>query len=255
MIAETGMTVYWKDGLRTTFNLLGDLQAARFPNTDEGFQDPKTGGYVPGFFDWFGKNWATPPADGRLGVRQSLIVDAETISNNVGRLLELMRDGVDMNGKPIPGPSNEWGVPPGPITPLMMHAAAATRFPSGWQASPERAKYMLGSLVTDRQRPGPTPTVNTELEALRSTLAAATREIEALGSRLVESEKNLDSAVKKVLSLEDRQRVLLSELDARAKGMRKAAGTTPKGQYQQALLKAAIALEKSVAEYREKAGA
>lgn len=241
-IAESGMTVYWADGQKTTFNLLGDLQTARFPNTDEGFKDPATGQHVPGFFDWFGGNWATTPSDGRPGIRQRLIVDADTIPM-VGRLLELMREG-----------DNEWGVPPGPITDLMAHAAAAVRFPHGWQASSERAKYMPGSVATDKPRPG-TGAVNAELETLRKALAGAKQEVQWLQVKLAEAMSNRDLAVKKVLSLEERQRILLSELETRAKGMKTAAGTKARGQYQQALLKAAIALEKTVADFREKAKA
>jgi hypothetical protein len=200
-IAKTGDVVYWKDGKRTSFTLLGDLQTARFPNTDEATSE--NGQKVPGFFDWFGINWATPPADGKPGVRQSLIIDAETIGN-VTSLLKLMRDGVDMNGNPAPGPHNEWGVPSGPITSLMAHAAAATRFPNGWAGSGERRKYMFGSVPSDLPRPRPqepapqppTPQVPTPqtpdprdqtIKELRAALEQANSDTEAIRTKLADA--------------------------------------------------------------------
>lgn len=81
----------------------------------------------------------------------------------------------------------------------------------------------------------------TALTAAREKLTEAMAEREAARQRL-------DSYAGKILGL-------LSELDARAKGMKKAAGTKPKGVYQQALVKAAEGLEKTIAAYREKAGA
>jgi hypothetical protein len=249
-IAETGMPVYWADGQRTTFNLLGDLQTARFPNTDEGFDASVIGGptgqRVPGFFDWFGGNWATPPADGRPGIRQSLVVDSHTIQT-VGRLLELMRDG-----------DNEWDVPPGPITDLMMHAAAATRFPQGWQASRERAKYLPGSVATDKPRPGPAPGGNArELDTLRAALAGTQQEAQTLQAKLAESIKARETAVRQYETIARKSDGLLSTLEARAKGMKTAAGARGGGKYAQALRAAAEGLEKTVADFRanEKAGA
>lgn len=236
-IAESGMTVYWADGQKTTFNLLGDLQTARFPNTDEGFIDPVTQQRVPGFFDWFGGNWATPPADGRPGVRQSLIVDAETIGL-VGRLLEEMRKG-----------DNEWGVPPGPITDLMMHAAAATRFPHGWQASPERRKYMAGSVATDPKPKPPAP------DPRDATIADLRTQLASAQGKLADAVKAKEDAQKADLLTRGRVTGLLSELETRAKGMKTAAGAKSGGKYAQALRQAAEGLEKTVADFREKAKA
>lgn len=205
-IAESGQTVYWKDGQKTTFNLLGDLQTARFPNNDEAFIDPLTQQRVPGFFDWFGGNWATPPADGRPGIRQSLIVDADTIPM-VGRLLDLMRQG-----------DNEWGVPPGPITDLMIYAAAATRFPNGWQGSPERRKYMSGSVATDPKPKPPAPDArDATIQDLRAKLAFAM--------------KAREDAQKDELKLKSRLDALLADVKARAQGMLRFAGERGGGKY------------------------
>lgn len=255
-IAETGMTVYWKDGARTAFNLLGDLQTARFPNTDEAVEIEAAPGQkvkVPGFFDWFGGNWATPPADGRPGVRQSLIVDSHSIQT-VGVLLAKMREG-----------DNEWGVPPGPITDLMMHAAAATRFPQGWAASDMRRKYLPGSVATDRPQPsGPhdPPISGAEARKLRQEIERVTREageymaaLTTAREKLAEAMATRDEAQKGQLTAVTKMHTLLRELEARAKGMKTAAGTSPRGVYQRALVKAAEGLEKTVAAYREKAGA
>lgn len=200
-IAQTGDTVHWADGTKTPFTLLGDLQTARFPNTDESTTDPATGQKHPGFFDWFGGPvWSQAPADGKPGIRQSLIVDSETISSNVGRLLELMRDGIDFNGKPVAPPLNEWGVPPGVITPLMAHAAAATRFESGWVASDIRKKYMPGSVASDPQpKPEPdkptAPGTNQEAEELRKKLADALGRLEAEKQARASLKKGVESVL------------------------------------------------------------
>lgn len=79
--------------------------------------------------------------------------------------------------------------------------------------------------------------------------------IQDLRAKLADAMKARETAEKNELVVRARVDFLLSELDARAKGMKTAAGTTVRGQYQQALLKAGIALEKAVAEFREKAGA
>ncbi len=166
-IAETGMTVYWADGKRTTFTLLGDLQTSRFPNTD------------PEFFKWFGENWVVrpDPANGQRGIRQSLIVDAETISNNVGRLLELMREG-----------DNEWQIPPGPISDLQMHAAAAVRFPQGWAGSAERRKYLPGSVASDpKPKPPAEDPRDATIKELRAALESANAETASLRTKLADS--------------------------------------------------------------------
>jgi hypothetical protein len=103
-------------------------------------------------------------------------------------------------------------------------------------------------------RPGST-TVNTELETLRTALAGAKQEAQALQVKLAESIKEREDVQKTTVRLRGRVDFLLSNLEARAKGMKTAAGTTPRGQYQRALVKAAEGLEKTVADFRaEKAG-
>jgi hypothetical protein len=99
-------------------------------------------------------------------------------------------------------------------------------------------------------------TINAELETLRTALAGAKQEAQTLQVKLAESIKERETATKEAQALKTRMANLLSTLEARARGMKTAAGTSPRGQYQRALVKAAEGLEKTVADFRtEKAGA
>jgi hypothetical protein len=168
---KTGDTVYWADKKTTTLNLEGVDLNGPFPNTDEAF------------FRIFGENWATKPDEfaGVRGVRQSLIVDSETITSGVSRLMEEMVEG-----------DNEWDLPPFPQqSHLLRYVIAATKFDAGWAGSAERAKYLPNSVGTDPVRPGKPPIVDPELARLRQQLADAMAERE----RLKDQNTKLDSQV------------------------------------------------------------
>lgn len=186
---RTGDTVYWADGSQTILNLEGvDLLTSPFPNAD------------PAFFGVFGENWAQKPDEfaGVRGIRQSLVVDSETITNGVSSLLREMVKG-----------DNEWGLPPfEQQTDLLRHAIAATKFPQGWAASDMRRKYLPGSVATD---PQPRP------DAKDAEIARLEARVRDLQTQLAAKPAGGDEQLRKALAKEvARARGVLGEKPAGA---------------------------------------
>jgi hypothetical protein len=100
---------------------------------------------------------------------------------------------------------NEWDVPPGVISDLQMHAAAAVRFPQGWAASDMRRKYLPGSVATDpKPKPEPPPTGGAEIEELRLKLAEAEKERDAAKQAATFAERDRNRLEDEIRKLAER---------------------------------------------------